>query len=77
MLNVDVNFGKSELQETECGLYRNNWSCRFKRTALFRAKSGRYEGGEIVVLKLFMCSWYQRERHCCVRRADGLQEHNS
>jgi len=31
------------------------------RTTLFRAKSGRYEGGQIVVLNLLMCSWYQSE----------------
>ena len=30
MLNVDVSFGKSELQETECSLYRANLSRKFQ-----------------------------------------------
>jgi carbohydrate-selective porin OprB len=30
MLNVDVKFGKLELQETESGLHRAIWSCKFQ-----------------------------------------------
>jgi len=46
------------------------------RTALFGANSGRYEGGQIVVLNLFMCSWYQSEALLCPggRRPPGIQQ---
>lgn len=65
MLNADVNFGKSELQETECSLYRANLCCKFQWRPFFGKNGGRHEGGQTVVLNLVMCSWYQSEALLC------------
>jgi hypothetical protein len=66
MLNAGgVNLGKSELQEVEYGLCQANWSCKFQERPFLGPTVGNNTGGQIRVLNLSMCTWYQSGAVLC------------
>jgi hypothetical protein len=77
MLNAVVNFDKSVLQET-IQTVPSQLGFEVPRTALLRATCGRNEGGQILVLSLFVCFWYQSKAllRSKGRRSPGTKQLN-